>query len=370
MLAPVRSDRIVDAALAVGLISPRALRPAGWIRGQRCPSGCDGGRPRQGACNYAADGGRFHCHRCGLKGDFVTWLLARGETPDRYADTPPAPPRVQRGERLDVAAAWAGLQASPGRWRDAVGAWARDVRGWPPDLVAGLVGQGARPPVDDVAGFATGRLPGPTLTLVERARRLGRHVLLALRDADGQVRSVHLRHHTAEGRGQKTLALPQWLTGPSAEWGGLSLFGRLDAAVEAARRRQVVLLVEGGPDYLVAAALARLGLVGAALGAPSCGELPRLGAALAGRLADAGLAGEIGLIPHRGDADQAGVKAMVAARTAFGPRTRAFWVPVPLDADGRGDLASAAASVRSAQVLAALVLAARTPSGEKPRASG
>ncbi|MEZ4463530.1 MAG: hypothetical protein R3F43_03185 [bacterium] len=47
--------------------------------------------------------------------------------------------------------------------------------------------------------------------------------------------------------------------------------------MEAARRRQVVLLVEGGPDYLVAAALARLGLVGRPSGRRPAASCPGSG---------------------------------------------------------------------------------------------
>lgn len=362
-----RADRIIDAAVQAGLVNPRFVRPAGWIRGQRCPSGCDGGVSRRAACSYAADGGRFHCHRCGLAGDFVTWLVARKETPDHYAHSPVVPLAPPSGPGLDVARAWTGLQAEPGRWRDAVATWAREVRGWPPDIVAALVGRGLRAPVDDVAAFCTGRLPGPTLTLVERARRLERHILLALRDPEGQVRNVHFRHHQPEAQPTvKALALSQAATGPSAAWGGLTLFGRLEAAVEAARQRQTVLLVEGGPDHLVATALVRLGLAGAVVGAASCGELPRVAAALAARLEHAGLTAEIALVPHRGDAQDAGIQGMVAARAALGARARVWWVPVAVDAAGTGDLAATVAQVTGAPVLAALLLAARSPGGMSP----
>jgi|JI10StandDraft_1071094.scaffolds.fasta_scaffold34971_1 hypothetical protein len=362
----VRVDHLLDAAVQAGLVRPRAVRSSGWISGQHCPAGCDGGARRKAACSYAADGGRFVCHRCGLKGDFGTWLVARGETPDRYASAPPAPVPPPRSAVLDVPAAWAGLQARPGLWRATVARWASEQRRWPADLVAALVGQGLHPPLDDVGAFFTGRMPGPTALLLERARRLERPILLALRDAEGTVRSAHLRPAGLPPEGApKTLALPQWLTGPSSSWGGLTLFGRLEAAVQAAQQQRTILLVEGGPDYLVAAALVRLGFAGAALGAPSCGELAGLARALGARLQHHGITAEIGMVPHRGDVDDAGIRSMVAARATLGPLARAFWVPVAVDAEGKGDLASTAAQVQSARVLAAL-LAPRAGQSARP----
>jgi hypothetical protein len=196
------------------------------------------------------------------------------------------------------------------------------------------------------------------MPLIERSRRLDRRILIAQRDADGTVRTVRFRWHRdgppGDGR-EKTLALPQWATGPSSTW-GTSLFGRLAAAKAAAEKKRPILIVEGGPDYLVGAALARLGVVGAALGVASCGELKRLAPLLRkslGRTAATCL-----LVPHRGDHRDVGERAMRGlAEQLDGHTVRR--VHVPVDADGRGDLADAAAQVRSARVLTALIETAR-----------
>lgn len=349
--------RLIDLAVAAGLVQARAVRAEGWVRGQRCPFGCDA-QARRGACNYSADGRRFRCHRCGEGGGTRAWLAARGETPDKYAQAAPIIPRRRLNQRWPVAAGWAALQQRPGWWRDTVATWAREVRGWPPDVVSALCGRGAVPPIDDVAAGSAGAWPEAARPLIARARRLDRQVMIAQRDAAGVVRTLRCRWHRdgppGDG-GAKTMALPQWAVGPSAEW-GLSLFGRVPAVVDAARRGAPILVVEGGPDYLVAASLARLGVVGAALGVASCGALLRLGEVL-----DAALEGppaRLCLVPHRGDHDAIGERRMaaLAARLARHDVRRVF---VPVDMDGHGDLADAAAQVRSAGVLAALIESAR-----------
>lgn len=349
--------RVLDAACAAGLIELRALRAEGWIAGQRCPAGCDV-RARRGACNYSADGRRFRCHRCGLGGGWRAWLHARGESAERYQDAPLIRPRRRLNRRWPIADGWAALQATPGRWRDRVADWARVARGWPDDLVRALVGQGSEPPLDDVAAFCTGRMPSAAVPLVERARRLDRHLLIAQRDATGVVRTLRYRWHRdgppGDGR-QKTLALPQWAAGSSRDWGP-SIFGRLEQVRAAADAGRAILVCEGGPDYLAGAALARMGVVGAAIGVASCGEVrhlgPLLGAALGARRA------RLRLVPHRGDQRDAGEVAMraLARRLHLHDVRRVF---TPLDRDGRGDLADAAAWVRSVRVLAALIESAR-----------
>ena len=354
--------RLVDLAVAAGLVQAHAVRADGWIRAQRCPHGCDA-EARRGACNYSADGRRFRCHRCGEGGGARDWLTARGESADQYVAAAPVMPRRRLNQRWPIAAGWAALQARPGWWRDTVADWARDVRGWPPDLVRALVGQGATPPLDDVAAGCVGArderaVPAAARPLLARADRLDRRLMIAQRDAQGVVRTVRYRWHRdgppGDG-GAKTLALPQWAVGPSAEW-GVSLLGRLDLAAEAAKRRAPILIVEGGPDYLVAASLARLGVVGAALGVASCGELQRLEAVLSPALA--GLEATLCLVPHRGDHADVGERRMAALAARLRPHDvrRVF---VPCDATGRGDLADAAANVRSARVLAALIESAR-----------
>lgn len=348
---------MLDAACAAGLVTARRVRAEGWIAGQRCPTGCDT-QARRGACNYSADGRRFRCHRCGLGGGWGAWLEARGESADRYLDAPPVRPRPAGLRRWPIAAGWAALHTVPGRWRDGVADWAREARGWPDDLVQALVGQGGAPPLEDVAGYCTGSLPAAALPLVERARRIDRHVLLAQRDAAGVVRTVRYRWHRdgppSDGR-HKALALPQWASGPSTEWGP-SLFGRLDRVTAAVAAGQPVLVCEGGPDYLVGAALARLGVVGAAIGVASCGELRHLGGLLEGAIGDR--SARLCLAPHRGDHQNAGESAMrtLARRLRRYTVRRVF---APIGPDGRGDLADAAAWVRSARVLAALIESAR-----------
>lgn len=354
---PQARGRVLDAACAAGLVTPRQLRAEGWIPGQRCPTGCDV-QARRGACNYSADGLRFRCHRCGLGGGWRAWLRARGESAERYVDAPPVKPRRRLNRRWPVADGWAALQATPGRWRDRVADWARDARGWPDDLVRAVVGRGGTPPLDDVAAFCTGRMPAAALPLVERARRIDRHIMIAQRDVTGVVRTVRYRWHRdgppGDGK-QKTLALPQWAAGSSGDWGP-SLFGRLDRVVAAVDAQEPVLICEGGPDYLVGAALARLGVVGAALGVASCGELRHLEAVLRGAIGDR--PARLRFVPHRGDHQAAGEQAM----RALAMRLRRYDVRrvfTPLDPDGRGDLADAAAWVRSVRVLAALVESAR-----------
>lgn len=349
--------RLLDLAVAAGLVEARALRAEGWIVKQRCPSGCDQ-QARRGACNYSADGRRFRCHRCGLGGGQRVWLTVRGETVAHWQGTPRVPVRRRLNQRWPVAAGWAALQARPGRWRDAVAEWATTARGWPDDIVRALVGRGLQPPIDDIAAFCTGQLPREAVPLLERARRLNRKIMIAQRDAAGRVRTLRFRWHRDGPPGdgaQKTLALPQWASGPSSTW-GTSLFGRLAQVQAAAQKARPIVIVEGGPDYLVAAALTRLGVIGAALGVASCGEVRRLAPLL--RQALDGCRATVLLVPHRGDQRDVGERAMRSLAERLDAH-RVRRVHVPVDGQGRGDLADAAAQVRSARVLAALLESAQ-----------
>jgi hypothetical protein len=340
---------------AAGLLLHRG-RSKDWRPG-RCPAGCHDGVPdrKVNGCNYSAEG--FHCHRCGAKGGWKTLaellgpnapgLAELGQRPYRKARKPkPGDPWVHVG--------WDELQAAPGWWRSRVERWCTEVRGWHPEIAraVAVTGDVAAVPSEPVYG-ATGK------RLVRYAERSDRHILLALRDAGGAVRSVERRWHLAakpdDGKA-KALQLDKRATcGEDDRWGVLT-FGRLLSAVEALERGGIVAICEGGPDALAADAALRSTGLGVALGGVAWSGMEKA----AGKLAEllrygAAPRGEVVVVPHRGDTEDVGWKAGLKAAEALRGLTAVRLAKVPTDAEGKGDLADLAATGLSPTELAAFL---------------
>ncbi|RTL25052.1 MAG: hypothetical protein EKK55_10390 [Rhodocyclaceae bacterium] len=260
--------------------------------------------------------------------------------------------RKRAAEGIDVTAAWETLQSQgfdPGDLR----AWACGVRGWPQGLVEHL-------PLAEVA-FARLGLPGAAGRLCTDAVERGYCLLLALRDAAGIVQSVERRWPAAgtpppgqDGKPRKTLALPSDLikAGPAGEWaGGVRIFGQLPAAVRAAAECQPVVLLEGGPDFLVAAATLRWAGQGEAVGAPSVGEQPKIAAAFRDACVAAGVPPHrvrVVVVAHVGKAGEEAGAASV--RALEGARVKLATLPT-----WAGDLADVAKGWGRVEVLHRIV---------------
>ena len=218
-----------DLAIAAGLLVPRGST---WQKG-RCPTGCDGGDPRQSACSYIADGDGWHCWRCSAAGGADAWLKARGEAAELYAGARPHAFRPgQVRPRLNVAGAWLDLAALRPIWRARLKSWALDARGWPEDLAEAVADLGTVVYAPDLAELPRDATEGRALAAL--AWQKHRPVLIGIFDGTGHLRSAE-RRWTSPQAGPKSLALHNRDAGESATWpGGVRCFGVMPDAVRAA----------------------------------------------------------------------------------------------------------------------------------------
>jgi hypothetical protein len=270
----------------------------------------------------------WHCHACGKGGGARALLAALGARVEGPLNLTPRPAIAAK---VDVRAGFEALRAIAGHWRDDVVGWARDVRGWG-DLAGAVVD------LPDVAWTAL--TPAARRALSADGRRLvgvafknGWPLLVAQWAGDAV--------HTAERRwaqptmapfGRKTLALK---TDDVGDRDAPRSFGSPEAAMRALVAGKTVVLVEGGPDYLVARAA---GLV--ALGAASCGELPGLAACMVSRLPH-GARGDVVCIAHRGDPGDVGAAKMREAAASMAGTVGVRWADLGPMVGDRGDLADA-----------------------------
>lgn len=232
----------------------------------------------------------------------------------------------RRGQALDVAQGWQGLI----RRHDArrIQEWAQHVRGWPAELAQALP-HGAAVIVADEDQDAGGH-PG---ALAAYAWRRDRRLIIPIRDAHGAPASASCRWH-APGRplqGPKalTLAADATAAGPLVDWpGGVQAFGDLALAVDRAARGALMLIGEGGPDYLAALALTRR-MDAVPVTACSAQALPHLAAwmraQLRARIGDSGLRPRVTLAPHHDDAGQLGAREARAILSQVADVRVAVW---------------------------------------------
>lgn len=317
------------------VVEAAGLNPKG--RGRNFAFDCpDCGR--KGKASGRRDG-PWHCWSCEAKGNALT-LARRFELADAELRDRPAPPTAanRNGVAPSTArAAWGVLEGCREVYRDRLAAYLEGVRRWPADLAAA----GAR-----VSGWAwipddAAELPR---SLAWIARDGARRAAFALRDARGEVWTLE-RRWTAptppEGDAPKALRLP---TRPE-DREALAMFGHLPDAVAAAAGGEPVYLCEGGPDYLAAAAFARIEGRGAALGAHGHHGLPKVAAALRAGLEAAGVPAarvRVLCVPHLGDKGDVGELSMLAAADALAGAGAVHVARVPVDGAGKGDLADLA----------------------------
>jgi hypothetical protein len=361
-----RLPSVFDLANQAGLIElPRYSRAAA-----RGGSPCCGGTPRDNHCSYDRNKGVWHCFKCGVGGgtrDLAQRLGVRSEEPSRSRDSW----RRQRTPkaRINVARAWDGLQRARACWTESIARWAREARGWSPELARAVAD------LPDVAfARATGSTDPSTSALIRRAHDVDRNVLIAIRCHRGVVRSVERRAHDARllavKSQPKSLALSAGDAGTGADWGGVRLFGSIPLAVRAARYGEPVYLCEGGPDFLALSAVASRDGRGVALGAPSASELPKVASALAVALENAGVPAEavtVVCVPDRdlsrAPSDPAyaiGERKMREAAEALRGRALVSWVELPVGPDGKGDLSDVAYGKSQSGIAIRTALATRT----------
>lgn len=236
----------------------------------------------------------------------------------------------RRAEAIDVHAEWAKVA---GQGVDALRAWSQEARGWPRSLAEAI-------PLPD-CGIA------PECGTAGRLGALAcywrRRLLIAIRDGRGEVVSASCRYHlpgAPTDGGPKALTLPADRTVAGPLTGRPHAFGDLALALDLAARGHVLVLAEGGPDYLAAAALARLHGQAVALGACSAQLMPTLGqhirAQLRVRIGDSGRRPRIVLAPHRDAAGEAGAREAEAILAQVGEVRVAQW---PEGCDDLGDVA-------------------------------
>lgn len=232
----------------------------------------------------------------------------------------------RQAEAIDVHAEWAQVA---GLGVDTLRAWALLARGWPRRLAQAL-------PLAD-CGITPER--GAAGRLGAMASHWGRRLLIAIRDGQGEVVSASCRYHlpgAPPDGGPKALTLPadRIVAGPLT--GRPHAFGDLALALDLAARGHVLVLCEGGPDYLAAAALARLHGRATALGACSAQLMPTLAqyirAQLRVRIGDSGRLPRVIIAAHRDAAGLAGGQAAADALAQVAEVRVARWP------DGCGDL--------------------------------
>ncbi|MBU1430195.1 hypothetical protein KKF91_06455, partial [Myxococcota bacterium] len=281
----------------------------------------------------------------------------RRPRPARRAQPRRSPKRIIKAKWSEarVGAEFAHLRAQAPLWREDLARYATR-RGWSEDIARALYNQ----PPTGVAWARTNH-PQEAPGLLRGALGVNRPLLLGIYDAEGRLRSVSRRH---AGGGAPLDELPKALAMSSEVVGGgfsCRSFGSVVEAVAAhkAKGRGPIILCEGGPDYLVASALARLGFAAAALAAESAGGLPKVGAALAAEIKRQGLEqAEILLIPDlkhdkkTGALIGAGLEQMrLAAERLIGAATVVeSLLPIPHDSESV-DLADIAAGSPSADLL-------------------
>jgi hypothetical protein len=295
---------------------------------------------RKGKASGRTDG-PWHCFVCDAKGNALTlarrFELAGTELPPSAI---PAPATTNRNgvAPSTVRAAWGALEIRRDAHREDLARWLAEARRWPADLAEA----GAR--VSGVAWIPADcpELP-PSLAWV--GRDADRRAAFALRDARGEVWTLERRWTAAAPPPDENTPKAKRLPTRAEEREELAVFGRIPDAVAAARRGEPVYLCEGGPDYLAAAALCRLDGHGAALGAHGHHGLPKVAAALRAALEGAAVPPatvRVLCVPHLGDKGGVGERSMLAAADALAGCCAVLDVRVPVDLDGKGDLADAA----------------------------
>lgn len=308
----------------------------------RCPNGCDASSRRgeyEATTRVAKDDrhGAWKCYKCEGAGHLLQ--LAESDGLDvagvKRLELPPepAPPK----NPIDMARAWKGLLEVKPRFIGEIERYFLD-RGWPleiAELAAGL---------DDLAWAPHKPIGAKDADrLASHARWADRPLLFVVRDEEGNPRSAYRR--TVTGEDPKAKACSR--THAPAE--RPHLYGHLRAWAQAAKEGQVVVLVEGEPDFALASALCKLegSPIGAALGVPSAGHLPKAAEAAARALSGVGaIAPRVVVIPHLGDTGKTeaamdkGLKMMTSAAWVLRKRARALVSTLhvrPL-ASGKGDL--------------------------------
>ena len=294
MTVPDRLDSIAEAAD----LSPR-------VSGTRIRFYCPvcatdrATRRREGRTALGRVDGGWRCQRasCGEGGGARRLLALTGSAPAPRRPEPVAPDAggfEARPGRLNMRAAWADLAgAQTPAHVEEVRQWGV-ARGWSESIAE-------RVALQTDALIAEGGTSLAARQVETHAQRWRRRLGIPIRDIWGGVRSAALRW-AGDGdapTGQKTLSLPARLVGHAEEWGGLMLYGSLPAAVRAAAEERPIVLVEGGPDYLVASAMFdRLG--GAeVLGAYQAQTMPRVARELARQLGEAStVAPDVLIVPH------------------------------------------------------------------------
>lgn len=240
---------------------------------------------------------------------------------------------------IDVSQAWGGLLQAHSRSLiiEDVRRWAVDARGWPVALARGL---------DQVEALVLPERPhciGHAEALAALALHWRRRLIIPIRNAFGGVVSASCRWHmpgSPTDGGPKAMTLPAERILTGALTGKVHCFGDLDFALDFAARGEPLVIGEGGPDWLAAAALCRLRGQAQAVAACSAQLMPALAqhvrAQLRVRIGDSGRRPRIILAPHRDDAGEAGAQAAAAILAQVGEVRVATWP------DGCGDLADVA----------------------------
>lgn len=233
----------------------------------------------------------------------------------------------RQASAIDVAAEWGRLRG----WDDAR-RWAQEARGWPKSLADAIP--------DGCAAVVPERGAGGPL--VALARHWERRVILPIRDAAGAVVSASCRWHLAgaPSNGPKALTLPaaRTVAGPLA--GRVHAFGDLDFALDFVARGEVLVLGEGGPDWLAATALCRIQGHARAVASCSAQLMPMLAAHIRAqlrvRIADSGRLPRFVLAPHRDATGEAAARDAHEILRQVGAVRVAAW---PAGCDDLADVA-------------------------------
>jgi len=227
--------------------------------------------------------GTWWCFRCMPRGDYhsARWLAKWGDVNYQSGPADPKPKKAAKARR-NVPLAWS--EAYRDRDPTLSTAWALG-RGWRFDVCQHL---GHHPDVMVAAHMPAGRSGA---WLARQCQPIDRRLLIALRDEFGNVRNVSRRMAIGDEEGDqpKSLFLRSADTG-----GGWICFGRMQVIDKSSK----VILVEGGPDYLLASRIWPNHIV---IGSTNATAMPECAERIAKKRP-----AEVTIIPHVGDTPRPG----------------------------------------------------------------
>lgn len=332
------------------------------VKGNRgyCPvTGCSDGKSSHNTnASYSEYG--FYCFRCEESGNYHRLKDLLGvETIFREQPQKPRVPR-KKGRAIKVASGFHELNGSS-RYKEhrqnELFKFAHEIRGWSEDFAHKASSSPgvayAIPAFKNVKCSSAGALARSSYLLP---------IIFALRCVRGYVRSVAYKWN---GVGERPEPAQRFLSNERAGWSqeqGLISYGNIRSWVKRALEGETVFICEGATDWWAAETLTRIDRAGAAIGARSAGDLSKLTILayeeLKRKKADPSKINIVLIPDHDGNKEEShssyrlGERKMREASEYLRGIGKIWWVDVPEDENGCGDLSDVACGAKdSAQAL-------------------